>query len=164
MQAYSAPVNMSLSNVLCKTKNFQKWNQKCLVCVILGFKFKTILLYLKSANSNLSERFFWPIQWILAECYNNFFSWRFQIKVNDFFNFFSTINFPYQYLPEAKAYLEPSRTFCNGAFSRNIFFFAKFTRKHLYWSLILSYRSLSCSLTEGKNSNTGFIWWILRVT
>ena len=41
--------------------------------------------------------------------------WRFQIKVNDFFNFFSMINFSYQYLPEPKAYLEPTRTFDNGA-------------------------------------------------
>ena len=38
------------------------------------------------------------------------FFWRFQIKVNDFFNFFSTINFSDQYLPEAKVYLETSRT------------------------------------------------------
>ena len=58
MQAYSAPLNMSLSNVLCKTKNFQTWNQKCLVCVILGFKFKKLLSYLKSATSNLSYRCF----------------------------------------------------------------------------------------------------------
>ena len=62
--------------------------------------------------------------WVLntSEYYNNFFSWRFQIKVNEFFKFFSTINFSCQYLPETKAYLEPSRTFYNGAFSRNIFF------------------------------------------
>ena len=46
------------------------------------------------------------------------------------------INFSYQYLPEAKVYLEPSRTFYNGAFSRNIFF-AKLTRKQLCRSLIL---------------------------
>ena len=39
------------------------------------------------------------------------FSWCFQIKVNDFFNFFSTINFRYQHLPEAKAYLEPQGFF-----------------------------------------------------
>ena len=38
------------------------------------------------------------------------------------FQFFSTINFPYQYLLEAKANLEPSQIFYNGAFSRNIFF------------------------------------------
>ena len=49
--------------------------------------------------------------WVLNTPLNtiNFFFWRFQIKVNDFFNFFSTINFSYQYLPEAKAYLEPSQ-------------------------------------------------------
>ena len=45
-----------------------------------------------------------------SEYYNKFFAWRFQIKVDDFLNFFSTINFSYQYPPEAKAYLEPSRT------------------------------------------------------
>ena len=38
-------------------------------------------------------------------------SWRFQIKVNGFFNFFSTTNFRYQYLPEAKAYLQPRSFF-----------------------------------------------------
>ena len=50
--------------------------------------------------------------WVLNTPLNtiNFFFWRFQIKVNDFFNFFSTINFSYQYLPEAKVYLEHSRT------------------------------------------------------
>ena len=32
------------------------------------------------------------------------------MKVNDFLNFFSTINLSYQYPTEAKAYLEPSRT------------------------------------------------------
>ena len=47
--AYPAPSNMSLSNILCKTKNFQTWNQKCLICVILGYIFLKILLYLKSA-------------------------------------------------------------------------------------------------------------------
>ena len=62
--------------------------------------------------------------WVLNTPVNTItiFSWRFQIKVNDVFNFFSTINSPYQYLPEAKAYSEPSRTFYNGAFSRNIVF------------------------------------------
>ena len=43
-----------LSNVLCKTKNFQTWNQKCIVCVILGFKFTQLLSYLKSVTPNLS--------------------------------------------------------------------------------------------------------------
>ena len=45
-----------------------------------------------------------------------------KIKLMTFSIFFSTINFPCQYLPEAKAYLEPSQTFYNGVFSRNIFF------------------------------------------
>ena len=41
--------------------------------------------------------------WVLNTPLNTitiFISWRFQIKVNEFFNFFSTINFPYQYLLE----------------------------------------------------------------
>ena len=45
-----------------------------------------------------------------------------KIKLMTFSIFFSTINFSCQYLPEAKAYLEPSQTFYNGVFSRNIFF------------------------------------------
>ena len=61
--------------------------------------------------------------WVLNTPLNtiNFFFWCFQIKVNDFFNFFLIVNFSYQYLPEAKAYLEPSPTFSNGALSRILF-------------------------------------------
>ena len=67
----------------------------------------------------------------------NFFSWRFHIKVNDFFKkFFSMINFSYQYLQEAKAYLKPNQTYIMELF-RN-FVYAKFTRKHLCWSLFLT--------------------------
>ena len=44
-----------------------------------------------------------------------------KLKLMTFSNF-STINFSYQYLPEATAYLEPSRTFNNEDFLRNIFF------------------------------------------
>ena len=65
------------------------------------------------------------LDWALNTFLNTikkFFSWRFQNKVNDFLSLFSVINFPCQQLPEAKAYLEPSQTFYNGAFSRNIFF------------------------------------------
>ena len=58
--------------------------------------------------------------WILA--ITIFFPDVSKFQVNTFSIFFSTINFSYQYLPEAKAYLEPSRTFYNGAFSRNIIF------------------------------------------
>ena len=55
------------------------------------------------------------------------------------FDFFSNINFSYQYLPEDKVYLEPSRTFYNGVFGHFIFlFFAKFTRKHLCRNLVLT--------------------------
>ena len=39
----SAFSNMSLSNILCKTRNFQTWYQKCLICINLGCKFKTII-------------------------------------------------------------------------------------------------------------------------
>ena len=47
--------NMPLSNILCKTKNFQIANHKCLICVILGCKFEKLLPYLKSAPSSLSK-------------------------------------------------------------------------------------------------------------
>ena len=51
---------------------------------------------------------------------------------------FSTINFSYQYLLEAKAYLQPGRTFTMELFrEKKIIFFAKFTRKHLCRSLFL---------------------------
>ena len=71
--------------------------------------------------------------WVLNTPLNtikNFF-WYFQIKVNDFFNFFSTISFSYQYLPEAKVYLERSQKFYNGAWEilRNIFFFCRIHKK-----------------------------------
>ena len=36
---------------------------------------------------------------------------------------FSTINFSYHYLPEAKMYLGPSRTFYDEAFWRNIYIY-----------------------------------------
>ena len=56
IQAYSAPSNTSYTcntcNILCKTKNFQIWNQKCLICVISGFKFENLLPYLKSAPTD----------------------------------------------------------------------------------------------------------------
>ena len=42
--------------------------------------------------------------WVLRnayEYYDNFIYGRFPIKANDFYNFFSTINFSYHYLPEA---------------------------------------------------------------
>ena len=49
-----------------------------------------------------------------------FFSWRFHFKVNDFLTF-SVINFSYQYLQEAKAYLEPSWTSAMELFHENFF-------------------------------------------
>ena len=42
-------------------------------------------------------------------------------KVIDFLNLFSTINFSYQYLNKAKAYLEPSWTSTTELFRENIF-------------------------------------------
>ena len=68
--------------------------------------------------------FIWALNTPLNTYYNNFFFWRFHFKVNDFLNVFSTINFSYQYLPEAKAYLEPSRT-STMEFFRDFFFFCK---------------------------------------
>ena len=55
IQTCSARSNISLSSILCKTKNFQTWNQKYLMCVILGFKFENLLLHLKSAPTNQSK-------------------------------------------------------------------------------------------------------------
>ena len=52
---FDVSTNMSLSNVLCKTKDFQTWNQECIICVILGCKFEKLFPYLKSVPSNLSK-------------------------------------------------------------------------------------------------------------
>ena len=46
-------------------------------------------------------------------------------------NFFSTVNFSYQYPPEAKAYLEPSRTPAIKLF-RKIFYFCEIHKKSLF--------------------------------
>ena len=46
---------MSLSNILCKTKICQTWNEKCLTDVVLGFKFEKLLPYLKSAPLNYAK-------------------------------------------------------------------------------------------------------------
>ena len=50
--------------------------------------------------------------------------------------FFSIINFSYQYLQEAKAYLKPNQTYIIELF-RN-FVCAKSTKKQLCWSLFLT--------------------------
>ena len=42
---------MSLSNILCKTKICQTWNEKCLTDVVLGFN----LPCLKSAPLNYAK-------------------------------------------------------------------------------------------------------------
>ena len=42
-------------------------------------------------------------------------------KVDDFLNLFPTINFSYQYLNKAKAYIEPSRTSKTALFRENVF-------------------------------------------
>ena len=59
MCPFSLPLGqIGLSNTLCKTKIVQTWNEKCLICVILGFKVELswvkfqLLLYLKSAPLN----------------------------------------------------------------------------------------------------------------
>ena len=58
-----------------------------------------------------------------SEYYNKFFFPDLsKLKLMYFSFFFLTINFSCQYLPEAKANLEPSRTFYKGVFSGNIFF------------------------------------------
>ena len=56
-----------------------------------------------------------------SEYDSKFISWRLQIKVNDFLNFL-TINFSYQYLPEAKTCLKPSRTSTMELFREKYFF------------------------------------------
>ena len=60
-----------------------------------------------------------------------------KLKLMSFSIFFSTINFSCQYLPEAKGYLELSRTFYKGDFREIFFVFAKSTKTFLCWSLIL---------------------------
>ena len=51
----SALSNMLLKNILCKTKNFQTSNKKCLSCVIFSCKFEKLLPYLKSELWNWSK-------------------------------------------------------------------------------------------------------------
>ena len=50
---------------------------------------------------------------------------------------FLTINFSYQYLPEARTCLKPSRTSTMELFREKYFFFSKFARKNLCQSLFL---------------------------
>ena len=54
--------------------------------------------------------------------YDNMFSPEVSKWLNDFLNFFSTINFSYQHLPEAKAYFELSQTSALEPFRKKIFF------------------------------------------
>ena len=63
-----------------------------------------------------------------SEYYSKFLFWLFEIKV---LNLFSIIDFSYQYLPEAKAYLELSWTSTTELFRGKCFFFGKFTKKYL---------------------------------
>ena len=70
--------------------------------------------------------------------------------------FFSTINFSYQYLPEAKAYLEPSQTSTMELFHEN-FFFAKLTSIHLFRSLFLIKLQVSILQLHWKKGCT-HIW------
>ena len=59
------------------------------------------------------------------------------------------LNFSYQYPPEAKVYLELSRTSAMELF-REIFFFQNFTRIHLCWSLFLIKLQAFYTATLGK--------------
>ena len=62
--------------------------------------------------------------WILNTPLNiikNFFFDVSTFQVDDFLNLFSTINFSYQYLNKAKAYLEPSRTSTTELFAKTFF-------------------------------------------
>ena len=75
--------------------------------------------------------------WVLntpPEYYNNFFSDVSTLKLMAFWFFFSTINFSYKYLPEAKVYLEPNRTSRMELF-RN--FFPKNSQENTYPRLFL---------------------------
>ena len=127
--------------------------------------------------------------WVHAsEYYNKFFSWRLDFKVNDYLNFFSTTNFSYQYLPEAKAYLETSRTSTMELFA-NFFFkvykktpvpeslFKKVTNRFLssvfsckfaeYFRTIFPKKragSIFFNFTERNDSYRSVFWWILRGT
>ena len=88
--------------------------------------FQPLTIFPKNAIGNVCLGFKYA-----SEYYHNFFSWRFQIRTNDFLNFFSTINFSYQYPAEVKAYLGPTRTDAMKCFRIFLGFFAKFARKHL---------------------------------
>ena len=71
--------------------------------------------------------------WVLNTPLNTitfFFSCCFQIKVDEFLHFFfSMINFSYQYLPEAKGYLERSRRSTIELFREKNFFFCRIQKK-----------------------------------
>ena len=60
------------------------------------------------------------------------------------------INVSYQYLPDTKAYLDPSRTSTMGILLQNVF--------------LQNCRSLSSKFTDRKESHPGVFWWILRDT
>ena len=88
--------------------------------------FQPLTIFPKNAIGNVCLGFKYA-----SEYYHNFFSSRFHIRTNDFLNFFSTINFSYQYPAEVKAYLGPTRTDAMKCFRIFLGFFAKFARKHL---------------------------------
>ena len=48
-------LNFSNYEILQRNKNAYIWDHKCLIWVALGWNMKTILSYLKSAPSNLSN-------------------------------------------------------------------------------------------------------------
>ena len=71
-----------------------------------------------------------------SEYDNNFFPDVSKLELMTF-RIFLTIHFSYQRLPEAKAYLEPSRTSAMELFREKKFFFEKISRKSLCGSLFL---------------------------
>ena len=81
---------------------------------------------------------------------NNFFPDVSKSKLMTFGKNFSMINVSYQYLPDTKAYLDPSRTSTMGILLQNVF--------------LQNCRSLSSKFTERKESHPGVFWWILRDT
>ena len=53
-----ASSNLPYCKVWCKNKNPLIWDQKCMMCVFLGWNLKILLSYLKSAPLNLSKMSF----------------------------------------------------------------------------------------------------------
>ena len=63
-----------------------------------------------------------------SEYYNNFFSWHFQIEINDFFNFFQRLTFPTNICQRLRRVQNPVEYSTMELF-REIFFFCKIHSK-----------------------------------